>query len=377
MERKLVTIRKIKDITDIEGADRIKLAIVDGWKTITKTGEFNAGEYGVYFEIDSLIPLDDERFEFIKNTKNMDGVKSRFIKTIRLRGQISQGLVLPIQSLQEIADIVGDKPEEFLDRDFADVLGVLKYEEPDDTPVGSAKSGSFPEYMQKTGENRIQNVFEKYSELYKDVEFYPTLKMDGSSMTIAYVNKPQYFTGKIDKDYTAETTEQLWVASHRLVIREPKPDSETGEFRSNAFYEAYYKTGLEKTLPEWCERNNKQIAIQGELLGPKISKNFEKFNEFTFRAFYVYFIDEDRRATPEEFDAICKELGVTTVKVYPPIKIFQVCQTVEEILEMAEGVSENNTLQREGLVFKANVFNRFGKPVSFKAISNTYLLGKK
>lgn len=376
MERQLVTIRKIKDIQDIEGADRIKLAIVDGWKTIVKNGEFNIGDYGVYFEIDSLIPLEDERFEFINTTKTMNGVKARYLKTIRLRGQISQGLVLPIAALKEIAEIVGDNPEEYLERDFSETLGVVKYEEPDDAPVGSQKSGSFPFYVEKTGENRIQNVFDRYAENYKDVEFYPTLKMDGSSMTIAYVNNPAYFTGKVGIDYTAEDTEQLWVASHRLVLRKPRPDPETGDVRKNAFYEAYHATGLEKTLPKWCKEKGVQIAIQGELLGPKIQKNFEKFNKNTFRAFYVYFIDEGRRATPTEFKAICEELGLKTVKVYPPIKIFQVCKTVEEILEMAEGDSENNP-HREGLVFKSDQLNRHGQPISFKAISNTYLLGKK
>lgn len=375
MERKLVTIRKIKDIQDIEGADRIKLAIVDGWKTIVKNGEFNIGDYGVYFEIDSLIPMEDSRFEFLNSTKTMFGVKSRYIKTIRLRGQISQGLVLPIHLLKEIQEVVGDNPEDFLDQDFAEVLGVQKYEEPDDAPIGSEKRGSFPFYIQKTGENRIQNVFDLMKENYKDVVFIPTLKMDGSSMTVAYVNNPAYFTGKVDKDYDETTTEQTWVASHRLVLREPQADPETGEVRKNAFYEAYYRSGLDTKLKEWCIENNTQIAVQGELLGPKIQKNFEGFNEYTFRAFYVYLIDEGRRATPSEFLKICEELDIETVKHYEPIKVFEVFSTVEEILEFAEGASEKNP-KREGLVFKADVLHN-GQPLSFKAISNTYLLGKK
>lgn len=375
MERKLVTIRKIKDIQNIEGADRIKLAIVDGWKTIVKNGEFQIGDFGVYFEIDSLIPMEDERFDFIQSSKSMFGVKARYLKTIRLRGQISQGLVLPIHYLKEIQEIVGDHPENFLDFDFAEHLGVLKYEEPDDMPVGSEKRGSFPFYIEKTGENRIQNVFDKMKDVYKDVEFIPTLKMDGSSMTIAYVNNPAYFTGKEGKDFDNTTTDQTWVASHRLVLREPTEDPETGEVRKNAFYEAYYRTGLDTKLKEWCLANNTQIAVQGELLGPKIQSNFEGFNEFTFRAFYVYLIDQGRRATPTEFLKICKELDIQTVKHYEPIKVFQVFSTVEEILDFAEGASERNP-KREGLVFKADVLYN-GQPLSFKAISNTYLLGKK
>lgn len=375
MERKLVTIRKIKELQEIKGADLIELAIVDGWKTIVRKGAFSVGDYGIYFEIDSLIPIEDERFSFIETKKTIEGQKYRYLRTIKLKNQISQGLILPLNVIPEIKNILNFDDEKLLEHDFASYINVIKYEEPDDAPFGSEKSGTYPTYIQKTGEKRIQNVYDKLSSKYKDVEFIPTLKMDGSSMTVCYVNNPVYFVGKEGVDVLDDMKEQIWVASSRMVIREPKIDAITGELESNAYYDAYYKTGLEKSLPKWCKDNNKLIAVQGELLGPKIQKNFEKYNKNTFKAFYVYFIDEGRRATQEEFVKICSELNIDMIKSYPPIKIFQEFDNVEDIIKFSEGQSEFNK-KREGLVFKSNILiNR--QTISFKVISNLYLLNKK
>ena len=131
MERKLVTIRKIKEINPIQGADNIEQVLIDGWKTIVKKGTFSVGDYGLYFEIDSLIPFEDERFSFINSTKTVEGVKQRYLKTIRLRDTISQGLALAISNVKEIEDLIKGKPENFLDHDFSDLLNVVKYEEPE------------------------------------------------------------------------------------------------------------------------------------------------------------------------------------------------------------------------------------------------------
>jgi len=370
--RKLATIRQIIDIQDIEGADRIKLATVDGWKTIIKKDEMEIGDYGVYFEIDSLIPDRNDVFAFLKTTKKFEGRVWKFLKTIRLRGQISQGLLLPLSVLPKVKEIVGDNPQDFLDYDFSESLGIVKYEPPSELVVSSDSKGTYPSYVRKTGEERIQNVFAKYKERYADVEFVPTLKMDGSSITVCYVNNPTYFVGHSEDN--EGLTEQVWVGSHNHVLKAPLEIDGVEIVRPSGFYSAVDSVNLGERLADWCRENNTQIAIQGELLGPKIQGNFEKFNQFTMRAFYVYFIEEARRATPTEFIRICNEIGIETVKHYEPIKVFQVFSTVDEVLDFAEGKSEFNPI-REGLVFKADVM-RNGEPVSFKAISNSFLLRK-
>src|SRR5438309_10635527 len=97
-ERKLATIRRISKIEPIEGADRIVKATIDGWELVTQKDNYRVGDLCVYFEIDSFLPVRPE-FEFLrkgcfKSTKNLgDGFR---IKTIKLRGQVSQGLSLPL-----------------------------------------------------------------------------------------------------------------------------------------------------------------------------------------------------------------------------------------------------------------------------------------
>jgi hypothetical protein len=65
MERKLVTIRTVGDLTPIEGADLIQTAHVDGWSIVVKKGEFHAEEDILMFEVDSFLPIDD-RYEFLR-----------------------------------------------------------------------------------------------------------------------------------------------------------------------------------------------------------------------------------------------------------------------------------------------------------------------
>jgi RNA ligase (TIGR02306 family) len=96
MSRKLATIRKIDEIKQIEGADNIELAIVDGWSVVVaKDQNYFVGELVVYCEIDSFLPIREE-FEFLRKssyTKMLDQEGFR-LKTIRLRGQLSQALLL-------------------------------------------------------------------------------------------------------------------------------------------------------------------------------------------------------------------------------------------------------------------------------------------
>ena len=125
MERKLASIRKVREIKPIEGADAIELAIVDGWQCVAKKGEFKVNDLCVYFEIDSFLPIKDE-FEFLRKSsyKKMGEAEGFRLKTIKLRGELSQGLIIPISNFNE--DI--QKMEE--GTDLTDILEVQKYEQP-------------------------------------------------------------------------------------------------------------------------------------------------------------------------------------------------------------------------------------------------------
>lgn len=94
-KRKLVSIQTIDDVQPIENADSIEVALVGGWNIVIRKGEFKKGDKAFYFEIDSMLPLEDKRFSFLESRgkKIQNGILYHRLKTAKLRGQISQGLL--------------------------------------------------------------------------------------------------------------------------------------------------------------------------------------------------------------------------------------------------------------------------------------------
>ena len=113
-KRALAHIEEIMSLSPIEGADRIEVAQVLGWKVVVKKGEFQVGEKVVYIEIDSRVPASNPYFSFLQDRKYK-------VKTIKLRGQISQGLIVPMDVLPRADYNIGD--------DVTDVLGITKIED--------------------------------------------------------------------------------------------------------------------------------------------------------------------------------------------------------------------------------------------------------
>ncbi len=185
MERKLATIRKIKDIVPIEGADAIELALVDGWQVVVaKNVGHKVGDKVVYCEIDSFLPIKEE-FEFLRKSsyKKMGDQEGFRLKTIKLRGQISQGLILPY-SVIPVAQFASahDLPEGM---DVSEMLGIVKYDPPVSAQLAGKVKGNFPSFLRKTDEERIQNLVKEYAAwaLSSKHQFYATEKLDGSSFT--------------------------------------------------------------------------------------------------------------------------------------------------------------------------------------------------
>ena len=106
MERKLVTLRRISAINPIEGADRIEKASIDGWTVVVNKGDFFVGDFCIYFEVDSLLPIVPVFSFLAKNgvKKLEDGTEGYRLKTIKLKNVISQGLALPISSFFTIVE---------------------------------------------------------------------------------------------------------------------------------------------------------------------------------------------------------------------------------------------------------------------------------
>jgi hypothetical protein len=148
--RKLASIKKIKSVSPISGADRIELVQLDDWFCIAKKNEFNIGDKAVYFEIDSFLPVED-RYSFLESSKrDYLGVQGYRIKTMKMRGVISQGLALPLNIFPEIK---GNED------DVTDILKITKYDVADASPSANSlkagdASGSFPIFLRKTDQER-------------------------------------------------------------------------------------------------------------------------------------------------------------------------------------------------------------------------------
>ncbi len=357
MERKLASIRRIKDIQPIEGADLIECVTVDGWQLVGKKGEFQVGALCVYFEIDSFLPILPV-FEFLRKScyRKMGQIEGFRLKTIKLRGQISQGLALPIEILKQFTL---DDPQWMnalsVGLDVTDLLGVLKYEPPlnDALTVQGQTKGNFPSFIKKTDQERIQNCFDQYAQRYANMRFEVTMKLDGSSCTLFYAA-------------SLRDTDQAFGACSRNY--ELKID-ETDE---NAFMMVARK--IRPLIESYCQQSQRDLAFQGELMGPKIQGNREKLAEPTFFLFDIYDIQSASYLSPKERKQIFQDAHLDQVCRHVPIldedfAFFEKFKKVDQALFYVDIPSIVDPIA-EGCVFKS-----ISDPnVSFKVINNRFLL---
>ena len=347
MERKLATIRKIKEINPIEGADAIELAVVDGWQVVVaKNVGHQVGDLVVYCEIDSFLPIEPE-FEFLRKSsyKKMGDQEGFRLKTIKLRGQISQGLILPY-SVIPIAQFstAADLPEGM---DVSEMLGIVKYEPPIPAQLAGRVKGSFPSFLRKTDEERIQNLEKEYTEwtLSSKHQFYATEKLDGSSFT-CYIKNGEF-----------------GVCSRNMDLLETE---------DNTFWAVARKLDLENKLRSF----GKNICFQGEMVGSGIQGNHYNMKDQTVFFYNIFLIDEREYVGYDEFRNMLFDLDLACVPVlsYPfnfPADSEAAFPTVSALLRSAEGKSVlNDKVEREGLVIRS-----MDRTISFKAISNKFLLG--
>ncbi|MEZ6137870.1 MAG: RNA ligase (ATP) [Pirellulaceae bacterium] len=326
--RKLATIRTVNDTKPIEGADMIELAVVDGWKCVAKKGEYHVGDAVIYCEIDSFLPVREE-FEFLRKSslKTMDDREGFRLRTLKLRGQISQGLLLDPKILGR-SFCVGE--------DVTDELGIVKYEAPIPASLGGVVVGGFPSFIEKTDEERIQNLASDF-DLYRDRTFYVSEKIDGTSFT-AFV-----------KDGEFGVCGRNW---------------QLAEDKSNCHWTVVRALDIQSRL----KGVGRSIAIQGELVGPGIQRNRYSLKNLTVFVFNVYDIDASAYIEKAEMEEICRRLELPIV---PPLGQMTIPNSLDAILEFADGKSLlNPNTEREGLVW---VSGSGEDRISFKTISNKFL----
>lgn len=391
--RELAYIVKVDAIHPIEGADRVEVACVGGWRIMVKKGQFQPGDFAIYFEIDSKVP-EVEPFMFLESKHFKVKTQKYFKGTV-----ISQGLLMAVEdfvsleeppawaiSMQERIKAGKDVEHEGL----TEVLGVTyAVEEDNKRKAGSAdkykkmaqrrpnifrqpwakwmmkrewgkkvmffffgkkkdKKSGWPSWVSKTDEERVQNmtwILEDKS------EWIATEKIDGTSTTATYRK-------------TGKRKHEFYICSRNVVF--DKPDKGC-YYDTNVYTEMAEKYHFEDVLAALVEKYNLEWAtLQGETYGAGIQKREYGLKEHDFVGFNLIFSDRGRLNSIEAKE-ILAEYGISWVPIVD--EHFVLPDTVEELLAIATDKSVIDGGMREGLVFRSQDGTR-----SFKAVSNEFLL---
>lgn len=335
MDTNLATVQEVTDIQPIPGADAIEVAQVLGWKCVVKKGEFKVGDRGVYIAIDTIVPEKPE-FEFLR--------KVHFrVKTIRLRKQLSQGLLLPMG----VAGVLGAPP---VGHDVTEALGIKKYEKPVPAQLAGLVRGDFPaSYIHKTDEINIQSIPFAVDEI-KGKEVYITVKCDGTSGT--FINTAR------------NCGVDIHVCSRNLSLKETE---------GNVYWQMFRKYNMQNIFETVGE-----FAIQGEVCGPGIQKNRLGLKEIDLFVFNVYDVFNQKYLDYVTFLNFCETYKLKTV---PVEKVCVFDFTLDQLLEMAKGKYASGQ-NREGIVIRPTtemysklIDEKYGMRgrLSFKVLNNDYL----
>ena len=342
--RKLASVQRIWKIEPIEGADRIELAHVLGWQCVVNKGQFQPMDIGVYFEIDSFLPIRPE-FEFMRTSsyKKTDIMGEGFrLRTMRFRGQISQGLLLPLSQFPEIP------ADAEIGADVTELLGVRKWEIEERATTGGTVIGNLPYDIPHTDETRVQEEPELI-QAFAGLEYYISTKMDGSSHSIGIDENGFHVTG------------------HNY---EYKDDG------NSSFYELVKARGYREKMEAFAKENGlTALTIQGELCAPGIQRNRLRLSK---PEWYVFTVRENgKRVGLNRMLEVCAALGMEHVPIEEVgVDLPSKYPTVEALLERADGDYPNGG-KKEGIVVRPTepVFcPLISAALSMKIVSNKYLL---
>lgn len=340
MERKLVTIRTINSLSPIKGADKIEAAVVDGWEIVVGKAQFGVGENVVMVEVDSFLPI-DERYEFLRKSclRTQDGKEGYRIRTVKLKGQISQGLIFPLSQFPELA--LPENEGKTLD----EILNVVKWEPPVPAHLAGLVKGNFPSFIKKTDQERIQNLPDYFDGRFKNQLFEVSVKMDGSSCSIYFNNG------------------DFGVCSRNLDLKEDE---------NNTFWKVANRLGLRGSMT----KAGSNVALQGELVGEGIQSNHDKLKGQDLYVFDIWDIAKQRHMTSQERLTYLKLLNpnIKHVPVITTLPVFDAYPTMQELIASSGAGMTPNGNVREGLVFKSVEPSRNGDIISFKCINPSYLL---
>lgn len=378
MPRKLASIQKIIDIQPIENADKIERLTVLGWHVVaSKSNNYKIGDLVCYIEVDTQLP-EIPMFDFLKDRKYR-------VKTIKLRGQISQGLVIPLEELKDNLNIKIDKLKE--GDDVTTLIGASKYDPEAEKEnklmeqemnnstnkihkmlmkyklyrkiyklICKPQKSGFPSWIKKTDEDRIQILVDKFNEIIsknktdEPIYFDSTEKLDGQSAT---------FFIKKDKILGIIPRYEFGVCSRNLRLKNPN---------NSSYWTVASQYNIENALMDILKKYKSQnVVLQGEICGNGIQGNKYGItgNGYYFAAFNLIIdgkkyrtIDAKKILSNYKIDTV--PIIDTNVLLYP---------TIDEMVENAKGKSTLKSVQREGKVWRSIDNN-----ISFKVINPDFLI---
>lgn len=338
--RKLASVQVVNEIRPIENADAIECVVILGWTVVAKKGEFKVGDKCVFFEIDSILP-NEEKYSFLDYKEEYNGYR---LKTVRLRGQLSQGLALPIN--------IFDIPEDIeVGTDLTEQLKIRKYEPPVPEEAG-AKSSSRVWEIPKTDEERYQSN-PALVEALKGKKYYASVKLDGTSTTIIL---------NINEDDEPEVN----VCGRNTCYIESA---------NNKYWAVTMKYFMKEQMLKYYNETGKRLAFQGELIGPRIQGNKMGLTANDLYIFNVWMADGKQPFEKCDLDTslkIAKDFGLNFVPIELTGEFVYTSDELQDLTKIKYNKYFPNAKPSqniEGLVFRS-----IDMKVSFKVVSNEFLL---
>jgi len=327
-----VTVQTVEKHPNADSLDIITFNEI-GWTCIDKLGKRSIGEKVVYVPVDSLVPVNRPEFEFLVKDARLNGMAR--IKTIKLRQIFSQGLIVDAPENAEVGE------------DYADHFGIIKYEPPEEGQMNSPRGGkNWPAWAEKSDAERYQNVI-RILEPLKDMKWYATMKMDGTSASYMI-------------DFLEDEENQRIICSRNLDITK----NETSFYHE--VEKKYNIFGRMLVNFKYCTTNMlyesingilddygkiEKLVLQGEICGPGIQKNRMGLTEKKFYAFDIYIVSE-KYVGFIDYDKFIRFLWMCDIETVPRLFIDKL-PSLEEGLKISNELKYPNDHPAEGVVYVA------------------------
>jgi RNA ligase (TIGR02306 family) len=337
----LANIKQISQIIPHPNADALEIAIIEGWQCVVKKEQFKTNDLVVYIAIDTLLNSKPSWASFLEQ-------RNWRVRLIKLRGELSYGLILPLSVLPENTPIE-------LDSDVSNLLGVVKYQKPESNAgkhsPGKTKLNSFPSFtgMHVTDEVNLQSKLRMLNELLGK-PYYITTKWDGSSMTAIYTATPSNPDGEF-----VLASRNRWL-----------------EFSDEAT-DNWSKAAKKYNLPEILKNSN--YGFQCELVAPGIQSNRAGLSEVEIRIFNLFDKTTRKYASLKELQDFCSSTGLPIVTLLESGESFN--YSLEQLLQLAKTVKYPNNFPAEGIVLRPQVgfySETLKDKWSCKVLNSDYLL---